>query len=164
MPSKKFWFNVCLSFLQSQMTTTGNCLQRNLNSIWMSLMQVYDALKDGAYHQFKAYVAKKAVIATGDVYKIKLIHEHRFDHDYAMNNLLDDIIDAWQYTYYPTTKKPTWNITAKRFLTEDIISCKVWVKSSSNIILSFTSLPPDPSHSGALINAEETVVFTPDSE
>lgn len=53
--------------------------------------QVYDALKDGAYHQFKAYVAKKAVIATGDVYKIKLIHENRFDHDYALNNLLDDL-------------------------------------------------------------------------
>ena len=34
--------------------------------------QVYDALKDGAYHQFKAYVAKKAVIATGDVDKIRL--------------------------------------------------------------------------------------------
>ena len=33
--------------------------------------QVYDALKDGAYHQFKAYVAKKAVIATGDVDKIR---------------------------------------------------------------------------------------------
>ena len=48
--------------------------------------------KDGAYHQFKAYVAKKAVIATGDVEKIRLIHEHRFDHDYAMNNLLDDIV------------------------------------------------------------------------
>ena len=53
--------------------------------------QVYDALKDGAYHQFKAYVAKKAVIATGDVYKIKLIHENRFDHDFALNNLLDDL-------------------------------------------------------------------------
>ena len=35
--------------------------------------QVYDALKDGAYHQFKAYVAKKAVIATGDVDKIRWI-------------------------------------------------------------------------------------------
>ena len=105
MPSKKFWFNVCLSFLQSQMTTTGNCLQRNLNSIWMSLMQVYDALKDGAYHQFKAYVAKKAVIATGDVYKIKLIHEHRFDHDYAMNNLLDDIIDAWHRIHILSNNK-----------------------------------------------------------
>ena len=55
--------------------------------------QVYDALKDGAYHQFQAYVAKKAVIATGDPYKIKLIHEHRFDHDYALNNLLDEIVD-----------------------------------------------------------------------
>jgi len=54
--------------------------------------QVYDGLKDGAYHQFKAYVAKKAVIATGDMEKIKLIHEHRFDHDYALNNLLFDIM------------------------------------------------------------------------
>ena len=52
---------------------------------------MYDALKDGAYHQFKAYVAKKAVIATGDVWKIKQIHEHRFDHDYALNNLVEDL-------------------------------------------------------------------------
>ena len=52
---------------------------------------VYDALKDGAYHQFKQYVAKKAVIASGDLEKIKLIHEHRFDHDYALNNLIGDL-------------------------------------------------------------------------
>ena len=52
---------------------------------------MYDALKDGAYHQFKAYVAKKAVIATGDIWKIKQIHEHRFDHDYALNNLVEDL-------------------------------------------------------------------------
>lgn len=38
--------------------------------------QVYDALKDGAYHQFKGYVAKKAVIATGDVEKIRLFTIH----------------------------------------------------------------------------------------
>ena len=63
--------------------------------------QVYDALKDGAYHQFKAYVAKKAVIATGDVYKIKLIHENRFDHDYALNNLLDDLEPHMEWPVLP---------------------------------------------------------------
>ena len=64
----------------------GSTNQKLVNSFFISFY------KDGAYHQFKAYVAKKAVIATGDVEKIRLIHEHRFDHDYAMNNLLDDIV------------------------------------------------------------------------
>ena len=45
---------------------------------------VCDALKDGAYLQFKQLVVKKVVIASGDVEKIRFIQKDKFDHDYAL--------------------------------------------------------------------------------
>ena len=51
---------------------------------------MYESLKDSAYHQFKSYVAKKAVVASGDMEKIKLINEHRDNPDFALDYLIDD--------------------------------------------------------------------------
>ena len=151
-------------FLQIQIIATGNCLQRNLNSIWMSLMAGVWCSEGRSLSSVQGVCRQES----SDCHW-RCLQDKTDSWAQVRPRLRHEQLVRWYnwcltIQYYPTTKKPTWNMTAKRFLTEDIISCKVWVKSSSNIILSFTSLPSNPAHSGALIKPEETVVFTPDSE